>query len=131
VSLSARLPLYVFFSSHASHLPFSLSFSFHDTPPTEIYTLSLHDALPIWVIPVIFAMAFFMLPQTLTLFFPDQNWAQTVARFAERSEEHTSELQSRFDLVCRLLLEKKKKKIDTQNTHVAQRSHTHAYTGAS
>src|SRR5699024_11536073 len=68
---------------------------------------------PAGVIPVIFAMAFLMLPQTLTLFFPDANWAQTVARFADpsdwfgmRSEEHTSELQSRFDLVCRLLLEK-------------------------
>src|SRR5699024_6127524 len=41
---------------------------------------------PAGVIPVIFAMAFFMLPQTLTLFFPDQNWAQTVARFADPSD---------------------------------------------
>ncbi|WP_020006849.1 preprotein translocase subunit SecY [Salinicoccus albus] len=41
---------------------------------------------PAGVIPVIFSMAFFMLPQTLTLFFPDQNWAQTVARFADPSQ---------------------------------------------
>src|SRR5699024_4536561 len=41
---------------------------------------------PAGVIPVIFAMAFLMLPQTLTLFFPDANWAQTVARFADPSD---------------------------------------------
>ncbi|WP_031547072.1 preprotein translocase subunit SecY [Salinicoccus luteus] len=41
---------------------------------------------PAGVIPVIFAMAFFMLPQTLTLFFPDANWAQTIARFADPSD---------------------------------------------
>src|SRR5438132_7770515 len=79
---------------------------FSDAGPTEIYTLSLHDALPIW-----------------------QAWRQRIAtqcpaRFpcrsgrraprtaggrGARSEEHTSELQSHSDLVCRLLLEKKKK----------------------
>src|SRR5438034_8855050 len=82
----------------------SFFFFFNDTATTEIYTLSLHDALPIsqWV--------------TRTI----QWWRRTGARtgggaaFAggvgpSRSEEHTSELQSHSDLVCRLLLEKKKK----------------------
>src|SRR5260221_9248201 len=66
-------------------------FFFNDTATTEIYTLSLHDALPI-------------------------SWhgagsctrSQPVWRRPLRSEEHTSELQSHSDLVCRLLLEKKK-----------------------
>src|SRR6266513_6564891 len=69
-------------------------FFFNDTATTEIYTLSLHDALPISPAAVNFglqATGWPSAPQT-------------------RSEEHTSELQSRFDLVCRLLLEKKKKK---------------------
>src|SRR5690349_23202326 len=94
---------------------FFVSFFFNDTATTEIYTLSLHDALPIshagrdggrrhvrprrrWLPPLLRRCA--------------------VARAAlredalrqRRSEEHTSELQSRRDLVCRLLLEKKKKK---------------------
>src|SRR2546429_1504902 len=68
-------------------------FFFNDTATTEIYTLSLHDALPI---------------------FPQNHRPQEVA-FQDRgrqvrrprSEEHTSELQSRLHLVCRLLLEKK------------------------
>src|SRR5215475_15978817 len=72
-----------------------LLFFFNDTATTEIYTLSLHDALPI--------------------FWPSWNatWSscarRTPAISARRSEEHTSELQSRENLVCRLLLEKKKK----------------------
>ena len=83
-------------------------FFFNDTATTEIYTLSLHDALPIWI----------------------QRTRKRIAKDADRldglllphvqrkvgggglfrSEEHTSELQSHSDLVCRLLLEKKKKK---------------------
>src|SRR5215813_15396111 len=67
-------------------------FFFNDTATTEIYTLSLHDALPIcWVGPPLIAMS------------------PCPACSACRSEEHTSELQSRPHLVCRLLLEKKKK----------------------
>src|SRR6266704_6638776 len=66
-------------------------FFFNDTATTEIYTLSLHDALPI------FDPASRRRPR------PPRR-APTPNR---RSEEHTSELQSRFDLVCRLLLEKK------------------------
>src|SRR2546421_10857317 len=78
-------------------------FFFNDTAPTEIYTLSLHDALPIssrssrarWRMAVV----------------PRRDGPPKLPRFprsADRSEEHTSELQSRSDLVCRLLLEKKK-----------------------
>src|SRR5438067_11442400 len=76
-------------------------FFFNDTATTEIYTLSLHDALPIF--------ADEMLPKLLS----DETRQlrpEIVDRVRQRSEEHTSELQSRFDLVCRLLLEKKKKK---------------------
>src|SRR5215471_21616543 len=71
---------------------FSFFFFFNDTATTEIYTLSLHDALPIS-------------PACCT------STASPLTRpwRRPRSEEHTSELQSRRDLVCRLLLEKKKK----------------------
>src|SRR2546426_9251448 len=80
-------------------------FFFNDTATTEIYTLSLHDALPICVTNCggRSAAVFMGLPggknsstQAVGLFFPT------------RSEEHTSELQSPCNLVCRLLLEKKK-----------------------
>src|SRR5215204_7671948 len=72
---------------------FFFFFFFNDTATTEIYTLSLHDALPICCRPILgFSEPF--------------NNAMT----CNRSEEHTSELQSHSDLVCRLLLEKKKKK---------------------
>src|SRR5437870_13754556 len=84
-----------------SSLPCFSSFFFNATPTTEIYTLSLHDALPIspdlttnsWVCP------------------PDEGCSTNTLQSAVegRSEEHTSELQSRGHLVCRLLLEKKKK----------------------
>src|SRR2546422_5220769 len=70
-------------------------FFFNDTATTEIYTLSLHDALPISIRITGAAMA--AARKNL--------WAFAQAR--ERSEEHTSELQSRLHLVCRLLLEKK------------------------
>src|SRR5437588_4227553 len=82
-----------------SIIPFLLFppfFFFNDTATTEIYTLSLHDALPIW--PLAGAA-----PAAGRLRGPGR-------RHAHRSEEHTSELQSHSDLVCRLLLEKKKKK---------------------
>src|SRR5690349_23695242 len=72
----------------------STFFFFNDTATTEIYTLSLHDALPIS-------------PAALRPIAarPDPPAARTPS--CTRSEEHTSELQSRRDLVCRLLLEKK------------------------
>src|SRR5438874_8204024 len=76
-------------------LSFSFFFFFNDTATTEIYTLSLHDALPIF------------LPRARHP--PHPGRALQLERPGGRSEEHTSELQSRRDLVCRLLLEKKKK----------------------
>src|SRR5690349_24136462 len=75
-------------------------FFFNDTATTEIYTLSLHDALPIS-------------PGTPVRVAASAEGSMVhleIADQGERSEEHTSELQSRRDLVCRLLLEKKKKK---------------------
>src|SRR5207249_10046976 len=79
-------------------------FFFNDTATTEIYTLSLHDALPIYLSIVFFEHAeeFMLICRT--------NVTRISVRQSGigRSEEHTSELQSRFDLVCRLLLEKKK-----------------------
>src|SRR5438445_13561616 len=81
-----------------------LFFFFNDTATTEIYTLSLHDALPISP-PGREPDA----PTTCC------NSAIPVCNKAPRSEEHTSELQSRQYLVCRLLLEKKKKKKNKHN----------------
>src|SRR2546426_12717713 len=84
-------------------------FFFNDTATTEIYTLSLHDALPIWV-PVALAM-----PRMLAELArkPQSGFLANSANM--RSEEHTSELQSPCNLVCRLLLEKKKKKSTTNS----------------
>src|SRR5438477_12560016 len=81
------------------HLAFSFFFFFNAPATTEIYTLSLHDALPISV------SAYGQMATT------DANGIFTLANVlvAPRSEEHTSELQSHVNLVCRLLLEKKKK----------------------
>src|SRR6478672_13644168 len=76
-------------------------FFFNDTATTEIYTLSLHDALPILVVPKTSVKA-------AKLVKPVPAPAQAPSEARVRSEEHTSELQSRSDLVCRLLLEKKK-----------------------
>src|SRR3712207_9119355 len=87
---------------------FIMFFFFNDTATTEIYTLSLHDALPIWD----------RQPRDGHGWLGDrhadrlragQRRRQVDDGQAGRSEEHTSELQSRQYLVCRLLLEKKKK----------------------
>src|SRR2546429_5334684 len=72
-------------------------FFFNDTATTEIYTLSLHDALPIYIAVDQERQA------------ADHRAFHHVVAAGQRSEEHTSELQSRLHLVCRLLLEKKKK----------------------
>src|SRR2546430_13256207 len=76
----------------------SFFFFFNDTATTEIYTLSLHDALPICQ-PIG--------GEIDRVASPLVERDQVVGRFV-RSEEHTSELQSQSNLVCRLLLEKKK-----------------------
>src|SRR5438105_10142888 len=94
---------------HLISLPCRFLFFFTITATTDIYTLSLHDALPISIHP-----GFGFLSEN--------------AHFAEvcrsckigkpRSEEHTSELQSRVDLVCRLLLEKKNSSGGGQRRHL-------------
>src|SRR5258708_15811056 len=104
--------------------PPSFFFFFNDTATTEIYTLSLHDALPIWRLS------------------RHRQRHRGIARGADarggrrrrradqgRSEEHTSELQSPDHLVCRLLLEKKKKR----TLHIVQTSTLwrHSYRGTS
>src|SRR5437588_10802134 len=92
-------------ASSSCSLP-SCFFFFSDTATTEIYTLSLHDALPISRAPVpsSFSSASRIRAISAPLFASER---RPDAR--ARSEEHTSELQSHSDLVCRLLLEKKKK----------------------
>src|SRR3712207_9508778 len=99
-----------------------LVFFFNDTATTEIYTLSLHDALPIFEKGVVSGAATGMstakasalqeslLSQVRKIAGKDALIAYAHANVAalERSEEHTSELQSRQYLVCRLLLENKK-----------------------
>src|SRR3712207_8900702 len=92
----------------------SLFFFFNDTATTEIYTLSLHDALPICVALLVHADLLEHLPHDqLDVLVVDVDALGLVdllhLAHEVRSEEHTSELQSRQYLVCRLLLEKKKK----------------------
>src|SRR6266481_9520204 len=86
----------IFYPSSRSSFCLLSFFFFNDTATTEIYTLSLHDALPI--------------PASQLAPARQQVERQRRRRLCPRSEEHTSELQSQFHLVCRLLLEKKKKK---------------------
>src|SRR2546430_8776102 len=88
-------------------------FFFNDTATTEIYTLSLHDALPISLTDVQVLLGH-LRPDTLPALFGRDG--------RSRSEEHTSELQSQSNLVCRLLLEKKKNK--NVNAHMFPKSPT-------
>src|SRR2546427_5621380 len=94
---------------------FLLFFFFNDTATTEIYTLSLHDALPIC-----FGRAQRPRYSAISDTAAGTACTQRILRLAvaapyTRSEEHTSELQSQSNLVCRLLLEKKKKKKAADN----------------
>src|SRR2546430_9978337 len=82
-------------------------FFFNDTATTEIYTLSLHDALPIYCSIVVRPRP--GPPRPLKR--KQSQSLQHLSPAGLRSEEHTSELQSQSNLVCRLLLEKKKKQI--------------------
>src|SRR5438552_5657572 len=84
-----------------TRIPERLFFFFNDTPPTAIYTLSLHDALPISSRRFAPGASSSSVP---TKGRPRRESTGSVGR----SEEHTSELQSPDHLVCRLLLEKKK-----------------------
>src|SRR5205085_12250061 len=86
-------------------------FFFNDPTPTYIYTLSLHDALPIY--SCTFQAAFienYNPFRTNTAIHVELASENISILNSSRSEEHTSELQSQSNLVCRLLLEKKKKK---------------------
>src|SRR4029077_21297648 len=94
-----------------------LFFFFNDTATTEIYTLSLHDALPIYA------------PGET-----DVEVSRTFPQFKDvdyiRSEEHTSELQSYLNLVCRLLLEKKNNIVSRGSAHQkCVNSAANTYTG--
>src|SRR5439155_24688975 len=91
-SLSPHTPIASTYSS-------LLTFFFTATATTEIYTLSLHDALPILMAPALYVVG---------RYGESLHYANENIEYQERSEEHTSELQSRGHLVCRLLLEKKK-----------------------
>src|SRR6266496_4895785 len=82
---------------------FFFFFFFNDTATTEIYTLSLHDALPSSHVSP--AASVVRVQRTAC---GDATIAHAAPAGRGRSEEHTSELQSRRELVCRLLLEKKK-----------------------
>src|SRR5438309_8570877 len=88
-------------------------FFFNDTATTEIYTLSLHDALPI-------CQRRRLLPSRTRARGPENS-----AHCGLRSEEHTSELQSQFHLVCRLLLEKTKKIYTGASTPTTKREEAH------
>src|SRR5205823_13476109 len=109
--------LYLFSFVYLSYFSFIFAlflFFFNDTATTEIYTLSLHDALPISIPsqlscdrPSTMVSAWLCLNAVL---------AAGCGRRCGRSEEHTSELQSLAYLVCRLLLEKKKKKNTIEKT---------------
>src|SRR2546427_7018564 len=91
-------------------------FFFNDTATTEIYTLSLHDALPI---SERLRRASLEHVARLFLHFLGDRRERAALHLPQRSEEHTSELQSQSNLVCRLLLEKKKKpdSIFTSHAH--------------
>src|SRR5438477_9398602 len=95
--------------SNTLYVPY---FFFNDTATTEIYTLSLHDALPISARPARAGAV-------------PERWPRGGRGGAARSEEHTSELQSHVNLVCRLLLEKKKKKKKTKTLEKTEKIPVH------
>src|SRR5207249_9800183 len=108
-------------------LSFLFLFFFTAPAPTEIYTLSLHDALPIFhQVLTDYAKWPELFGVSMRLAHVERQGDRVVTDL--RSEEHTSELQSRFDLVCRLLLEKKKKK---NHMRQVQQSTTEKKTGCS
>src|SRR5437762_8040202 len=94
-----------------SAVSYLVYFFFNDPPTPAIYTLSLHDALPIRAV----ATVTLALPKTGLLTPEAASYVGTLlladVGIPHRSEEHTSELQSPMYLVCRLLLEKKKNQI--------------------
>src|SRR5437879_10432513 len=103
-----------------------ISFCFlNDPATTEIYTLSLHDALPILHVSAGMSSSRRQLPRLYGIASPMPARRMRRVGGRDRSEEHTSELQSPMYLVCRLLLEKKKSKYeryerDNETTATAQ-----------
>src|SRR3712207_9454615 len=104
------------------HVCFAYFFFFNDTATTEIYTLSLHDALPILATEATALLhgrgAAEAAAETARRAFEAGEAAESlpgIEAALPRSEEHTSEIQSRQYLVCRLLLEKKKNKNITEH----------------
>src|SRR5258708_21049241 len=100
-------------------------FFFNDTATTEIYTLSLHDALPIYYDFLkqnyVFALIKYLVMLSLYLL-AVLHFNSAITIEVGRSEEHTSELQSPDHLVCRLLLEKKQQRITDQLQATKRRS---------
>src|SRR5258708_36640631 len=101
-----------------SYLVFFFFFFFNDTATTEIYPLSLHDALPILrerlpgvVLRLVDRVADVQAAREIRGERGCERAARAVIAAGKRSEEHTSELQSPDHLVCRLLLEKKKQQM--------------------
>src|SRR2546429_517151 len=110
---------YITYNASLADVTVFLFFFFNDTATTEIYTLSLHDALPIWLAGVGDDLRLVLVLTGVEHHVRQPGRAQQRAQVLGggdraradedgRSEEHTSELQSRLHLVCRLLLEKKK-----------------------
>src|SRR5438445_3218168 len=103
-------------------------FFFNYAAPTEIYTLSLHDALPIFKLAEPLVVQSIVSDRFGRLFGVRVRNQNSIV--VNRSEEHTSELQSRQYLVCRLLLEKKKKKKKT-HTSTQNKNRPHKATSVS
>src|SRR2546425_9040960 len=109
----------------SNHNYLLLFFFFNDTATTEIYTLSLHDALPISRARASFEHILKIAPDDYAAHFNlgvlaaiQGKWDEGESHLRRRSEEHTSELQSLAYLVCRLLLEKKKNELIVDLIHV-------------
>src|SRR5256885_2803778 len=105
---------------------YSFFFFFNDTATTEIYTLSLHDALPISSLSLVpNARTESAAINEVEMRDPGPSAARNA--WSARSEEHTSELQSPCNLVCRLLLEKKKRLTTSVTKDTAQIVSTEFY----
>src|SRR2546430_9046109 len=105
----------------SARFSFWFFFFFNDTATTEIYTLSLHDALPISRVHHNLRGGGRRLGLRL------RGGGGGRGRGRRRSEEHTSELQSQSNLVCRLLLEKKKKTLSSAGPKTTSRLEFHTY----
>src|SRR2546429_7284116 len=114
------------FRLHTTSLFF---FFFNDTATTEIYTLSLHDALPIYHRDSLLPSTHRSASHSSRGRIVRRHLGQRPTDVRQRSEEHTSELQSRLHLVCRLLLEKKKHQTNYAYT-VLMQAHAHNNTRA-